>query len=133
MKPTLKPELAHTRKITVDETRVISFMGDDCRVYATPRIISDVEYTCRDFLLAHLDPGEDSVGTKVNWEHVGPALLGAEVTISIRLAHMDGRRVTFEAKVDDGADAVAHGTHERFIVDVQKVRERLLKKKAQRG
>ena len=133
MKPSLKPGLAHTRKITVDEPRVISFMGDDCRVYATPRIISDVEYTCREFLLAHLDPGEDSVGTKVNWEHVGPALLGAEVMLSIRIAQVEGRRVVFEAKVDDGADAVAHGTHERFIVDVQKLRERLLKKKAQRG
>lgn len=133
MKPTLKPGLAHIQKITVDEPRVISFMGDDCRVYATPRIISDLEYTCRNFLLEHLDPGEDSVGTKVNWEHVGPALLGAEVTISIKLAQVDGRRVTFEAKVADGADAVAHGTHERFIVEVQKVRERLLKKKAQRG
>jgi fluoroacetyl-CoA thioesterase len=133
MKPTLKPGLAHTKQITVDDSRVISFMGDDCRVYATPRIISDLEYTCRNFLLEHLDPGEDSVGTKVNWEHVGPALLGAEVTISIRLVTVDGRRVTFEASVSDGADAVAHGTHERFIVDVQKVRERLLKKKAQRG
>jgi predicted thioesterase len=87
MKPSLKPGLAHTRKITVDEPRVINFMGDDCRVYATPRIISDV----------------------------------------------DGRRVTFEAAVNDGDDAVARGTHERFVVDVQKVRERLLKKKAQRS
>ena len=133
MKPSLKAGLAHTRKITVDEPRVISFMGDDCRVYATPRIISDVEYTCREFLLAHLDPGEDSVGTKVNWEHVGPAMLGAEVTLSIKLVGVDGRRVTFEAKVEDGADAVAHGTHERFIVDVQKVRERLLKKKSRQA
>ena len=133
MKPTLKPGLSHSQKIMVDESRVISFMGDDCRVYATPRIISDVEYTCRNFLLGHLDPGEDSVGTKVNWEHVGPALLGAEITISIRLTNVDGRRVSFEAAVDDGADAVARGTHERFIVDVQKVRERLLKKKMQRG
>ena len=58
---------------------------------------------------------------------------GAEVTISTKLVQVDGRRVTFEAAVADGADAVAHGTHERFIVDVQKVRERLLKKKAQRG
>ena len=133
MKPSLKPGLAHTRKIIVDEARVINFMGDDCRVYATPRIISDVEYTCRDFLLGHLDAGEDSVGTKVNWEHVGPALLGAEITISIKLTNVDGRRVSFEAAVDDGVDAVARGTHERFIVDVQKVRERLLKKKAQRA
>ena len=132
MKSTLKSGLTHTRKLTVDEPRVISFMGDDCRVYATPRIISDVEYTCRDFLLAHLDTGEDSVGTKVNWEHVGPALLGAEVTISIKLLQVEGRRVTFDAKVNEGADEVARGTHERFIVDVQKVRDRLLKR-AQRG
>jgi len=58
MKPSLKPGLADTRKITVDEPRVISFMGEDCRVYATPRIIGDVEYTCRDFLLGHLDEWE---------------------------------------------------------------------------
>ena len=128
MKASLAPGLATTKTIRVDEPRVISFMGDDCRVYATPRIISDVEYTCRDFLLAHLDPGEDSVGTQVHWHHVGPALLGAEVTLEIKVANVDGRRVTFEAKVSDGADAVAHGTHERFVVDVRKVRERLLKK-----
>ena len=130
MKPTLKPGLDHTKNITVDDSRVINFMGEDCRVYATPRIISDVEYTCRDFLLAHLDPGEDSVGTKVNWEHVGPALLGEAVTVSVKLVQLEGRRVTFEAAVAAGADAVARGTHERFIVDVQKVRERLLKRKA---
>ncbi|HUL91669.1 MAG TPA: hotdog domain-containing protein [Burkholderiales bacterium] len=130
MKSTLKPGLTATKTITVDEPRVISFMGEDCRVYATPRIISDVEYTCRDFLLGHLDPGEDSVGTKVNWEHVGPALLGETVTVSVKLAQVEGRRVTFEAAVTAGADEVAHGSHERFIVDVHKVRERLLKRKA---
>ena len=133
MKPTLKPGLAHARKIKVDEARVINFMGEDCRVYATPRIISDVEYTCRDFLLAHLDPGEDSVGTKVNWEHVGPALLGESVIVSVKLVQIEGRRVTFEAGVKAGEDAVAQGTHERFIVDVQKVRDRLLKRKARVG
>src|SRR5262245_35730945 len=130
MKPTLKPGLGRTKSITVDDSRVINFMGEDCRVYATSRIISDVEYTCREFLLEHLDPGEDSVGTKVNWEHVGPALLGEAVTVSVKLLQVEGRRVTFEAAVAAGADAVARGTHERFIVDVQKVRERLLKRKA---
>src|SRR5882762_9333154 len=122
MKPSLKPGLAHTRKITVDEPRVINFMGDDCRVYATPRIISDVEYTCRDFLLGHLDAGEDSVGTKVNWEHVGPALLGADITISIKVVGVDGRRVTFEALVNDGADAVARAVHVRSTRGVEEVR-----------
>jgi predicted thioesterase len=133
MKPSLKPGIAHTRKIAVDDSRVIEFMGEDCRVYATPRIISDVEYTCRDFLLQHLDPGEDSVGTKVNWEHVGPALLGEAATVSVKLVQVEGRRVTFEASVEAGGDAVARGTHERFVVDVQKVRERLLNRKSRVG
>jgi len=130
MKPTLKPGLTATKTIIIDEPRVIDFMGENYRVYATPRTISDLEYTCRDFLLAHLDPGEDSVGTKVNWEHVGPALLGEKVTVSIKLIQVEGRRLTFEATIDAGSDAVARGTHERFVVDVQKVRERLLKRKA---
>src|SRR5437879_12802238 len=125
MTPTLTPRRAGTKKLSVDAPRVINFMGEDCRVYATPRIISDVEYTCRDFLLGHLDPGEDSVGTKVNWEHVGPALLGAEITISIKLTNVEGRRLSFEAAVNDGADAVAPGTHGRFIIAVQTGRQRL--------
>jgi len=131
MRATLAPGLATSRRITVDDTRVIGFMGDDCRVYATPRIISDIEYTCRNFLLGHLEPGEDSVGTKVSVEHVGPALLGADVSIDIKVIAVDGRRVTFEATVREGADEVLRGTHERFVVLVEKVRERLLKKKAQ--
>ena len=133
MKPTLAAGLAFSRRVTVDEPRCIAFMGDDCRVYATPRIISDVEYTCRNWLLEHLEPGEDSVGTRVNIEHVGPALLGAEVTIDVRVAAVDGRRVTFEALVKDGPDEVLKGTHERFVVAVDKVRERLLKRRAQQG
>lgn len=133
MKATLAPGLQTTRTVEVDESRVIAFMGDDCRVYATPRIISDVEYTCRDFLLEHLDPGEDSVGTRVNVEHVGPALLGAKATIDVSVKSVDGRRVTFEATVSDGADKVLVGVHERFVVDVAKVRDRLLKRRAQQG
>jgi predicted thioesterase len=132
MKPSLTPGLSTSRRITVDEVRCIAFMGDDCRVYATPRIISDVEYTCRNFLLEHLDPGEDSVGTRVNVEHVGPALLGAEATVEVRIAAVDGRRVTFEALVKDGPDEVLKGVHERFVVAVEKVRERLLRRKAER-
>jgi len=69
----------------------------------------------------------------VNIEHVGPALLGAEVTIDVRIAAVDGRRVTFEALVKDGPDEVLKGTHERFVVAVEKVRERLLKRRAQQG
>jgi fluoroacetyl-CoA thioesterase len=132
MKSSLTEGLTHSVTLTVDDARAISFMGDECRVYSTPNTIRDVEITSRNLLLDHLDPGEDSVGTRVNWEHVGPALFGAEATIAVRIIKVDGRRVTFEAKVTSGADDVARGTHERFVVDVEKVRDRLLKKRAAR-
>ncbi len=133
MRATLAPGLATNRRVVVDDARVIAFLGEDCRVYATPRIISDIEYACRNFLLGHLEPGEDSVGTRVNVEHVGPALLGAEVSIDIKVTAVDGRRVTFEAMVRDGADEVLRGSHERFVVAVEKVRARLLQRKAQQS
>jgi predicted thioesterase len=133
MKPSLSRSLAFHRTVTVDERRCIAFMGDECRVYATPSIISDVEYTCRNGLMEHLDPGEDSVGTRVEVEHVGPGLLGDEARIDVRVASIEGRRVLFEAEVTCGGEPVLHGRHERFVVDTAKVRERLLKKKAERG
>jgi len=46
---------------------------------------------------------------------------------------VEGRTVTFRVSVDDEKEPIGDGTHERFIVDVQKVRERLLKKKARRS
>jgi fluoroacetyl-CoA thioesterase len=62
MKPSLQPGLSTVRRFTVDRDRTISFMGEDARVYATPRLILDIEFTCRDLIVQHADPGEDSVG-----------------------------------------------------------------------
>jgi hypothetical protein len=45
MKSTLTLGLASTKRITVDEARCISFMGKEGMVYATPRMVLDVEYT----------------------------------------------------------------------------------------
>ena len=72
MKPSLEPGVSSTRRITVDRERTIGFMGEEARVYATPRLVGDLEYTCRDLLLAHLDPGEDSVGVEIALKHLVP-------------------------------------------------------------
>ena len=48
MKDTLRPGVSRTNRITVDRDRTIGFMGEEARVYATPRLISDIEMTCRD-------------------------------------------------------------------------------------
>ena len=133
MKSSLKNGLAFSKRVVVDESRVIGFMGKEGAVYATPRMVSDVEYTCRDFLLQHLDEGEDSVGAHVSIDHLAPTPMGLEVSVEIKVAEVDRRKVTFEFSVRDPVEEVGRGRHVRFVVETAKTRERLAAKRAKAG
>lgn len=130
MKPSLAAGLSATRRYTVDRTRTIEFMGEEGRVYATPSLVRDIEIGCREFLLAHLDPGEDSVGTRIELDHLAPTLLGMEVEIACTVAEVKGRLVTFDITAKDGVDQIARGRHVRFVSDMAKTKERLAAKRA---
>jgi predicted thioesterase len=130
MSDTLKAGLTLTRRIDVDRERTISFMGDECRVYATPLMLYDVEFACRDLLLEHLEPGKDSVGTRVELDHVGATLLGMWAEITVTLAKVEGPAVSFDFTVRDAVEEVARGKHNRFIVGVEKTAQRLKAKAA---
>jgi predicted thioesterase len=125
MKPSLQPGLTSVKRIPIDRDRTISFMGEEARVYATPRLISDIEFTCRDLILQHADPGEDSVGTEVAVKHLAPTLAGSTVEISVRITAVDGRKIAFEVSAKDELDTVSAGTHGRFVVEVARTKERL--------
>jgi len=133
VKETLKAGLAHSKTVQVDESRCIGFMGKEGAVYATPRMVSDVEYTCREFLLAHLDPGEDSVGAHVSIDHLAPTPMGLSATIDLKVVEVDRRKVTFEFSVRDPLEQVGRGRHVRFVVETAKTRERLAAKRAKAG
>ncbi len=134
MKSTLAPGLSASTRLTVDRDRTIHFLGESARVYATPALLRDIETTARDLLLAHLDPGEDSVGTRVELDHVAATLLGMSVDIAVRVVEVKGRAVTLEFEGRDAVEPICRGRHQRFVVDVQKTEERLaakMKKAAQ--
>jgi predicted thioesterase len=128
MKTTLQAGLAAKRRFRIDRERTIDFMGEKARVYATPMLVRDIEVTCREFLLGHLDAGEDSVGTRVEIDHLAATLLGMEVEISIGVAEVKGRAVTFSVEAHDGIDAVCRGKHMRFVVDLKQTEARLAAK-----
>lgn len=125
MSDTLQPGLSATRRITVDTARTISFMGDDCRVYSTPNLLYDVEMACRDLLLAHVEAGKDSVGTRVELDHVGATLLGMWVDITVTLSEINGPAAVFTFSARDCLEEVARGKHNRFVVDTAKTAKRL--------
>jgi predicted thioesterase len=133
MKPTLAAGISAQATIAVDRPRTIDFMGESARVYATPMLVRDIEMTARDLLLAHLDPGEDSVGTRVEIDHLAATLLGQRVTLKVTVAEVKGRAVTLEVEGHDGVDTICRGRHARFVVDVKATEARLAAKAAKAG
>lgn len=133
MRSSLKAGLAFSKSVLVDESRCIGFMGKEGAVYATPRMVSDVEYTCRDMLLEHLEEGEDSVGAHVSIDHLAPTPMGLQVTIQARIVEVDRRKVTWEFSVRDPVEEVGRGKHVRFVVETAKTRQRLAAKRAKAG
>lgn len=130
MSEPLRTGLTATRRVEIDAERTISFMGDDCRVYATPKLLYDVEFACRDLLIEHIEPGKDSVGTRVELDHLGATLLGMWVEITVTVAEITGAAVTFEFTARDAVEEVARGKHSRFIVGIEKTAQRLKAKLA---
>jgi fluoroacetyl-CoA thioesterase len=129
MKSSLAKGLRTTKRFTVDRDRTISFMGEEMRVYATPSMVRDVEHTCLDFLKQHLDEGENSVGARVEIDHLGPTLLDMPVDVTATIADIDGRRVTFEVEVKDAIETVGKARHVRFVVDLARQKSRLEQKR----
>jgi predicted thioesterase len=128
MKPTLQTDLTSKVSFTVDRDRTIDFMGEAARVYATPMLVRDIEVACRNLLLEHLDAGEDSVGTRVEIDHIGATLLGMRVDLTVRVAEINGRAVVFDVEGRDGVEPIVRGRHSRFVVDVAKTAQRLAAK-----
>jgi predicted thioesterase len=133
MSEPLQAGLTLTRRIEIDRDRTISFMGDECRVYSTPRMLYDIEMACRDLLLEHTEPGKDSVGTRVELDHVGATLMGMWVEITVTLTAVNGGAVTFDFSARDAIEEVARGKHNRFVVGIEKTAQRLKAKLAKAG
>ena len=120
---------ALSRELVVDEERLISFMGDDFRVYATPEIVWDAEMLCRDLLLAHLAPGHDSVGVRVEIDHLAAGLPGSAIRIEAIVTAVAGQRVTFGFEVRDALELIARGCHQRVAVALPATLDRLAAKR----
>ncbi|WP_432474397.1 thioesterase family protein [Amphritea sp. HPY] len=125
MKNSLNVGATSTCRIDIDRDRTIEFMGDECRVYSTPNLLYDIEMTCRNLLLEYSDAGEDSVGTRIELDHIGATLEGMWVDIQVTVNEAKGRAVSFDVLVTDPLEKVAMGKHSRFVVDLEQTAGRL--------
>jgi len=133
MKSSLAAGITATSTLVVDRDRTIGFMGEKARVYATPMLVRDIEMACRELLLQHLDSGEDSVGTRVELDHLAATLLGMRVELTVTVASIQGRAVTLDVSGRDTVDLICKGRHTRFVVDLKTTEARLAAKAQKAG
>jgi fluoroacetyl-CoA thioesterase len=114
----LAPGLRYSRVVNVtDELTPAHLRHDPIRVLSTPDMIRLIEQTAIEAVQSHLDPGQTTVGTRVDIAHLAATPVGMSVTIEVELTEVDRRRLAFRVAVRDELDEAGRGTHERFIID----------------
>lgn len=139
MKDTLKVGLTHEFRFPVPESKIVSALFPESpefqlmpRVLATGFMVGLIEWSCIQAVNPHLDwPREQTVGIGINVNHMAATPVGLTVTVNVRLEKMEGRKLTFSVRADDGVDEISTGIHERFVIDAEKFNEKMTKKAKQ--
>ena len=97
-------------------------------VLATSVLVQLIEQACGDCIASLLEEGQISLGTHIDIEHSKPVPVGFIVRIEAEIVTIDGPRITFAVRVFDEQEAVAEGSHERYLIDRVKFREKLQEK-----
>lgn len=129
MKPTLAVGQLREFSYRVPEEKTVAHVFEGERlfvdmppVFATAYLVGLIEWVCMQALEAHLEPGEQSVGTAVNMTHTAATPVGLTVKVTVRVSGIQGRRVRFDVRAEDDAELIGEGTHERFVI----LRERFM-------
>jgi fluoroacetyl-CoA thioesterase len=116
------------QKFVVGAQHAIDFADDEMpAVLCTPWLIWFLEHAAREAVLPCLEPGESTVGTEVEVQHVAATPVGGVVHCQARVVRVDGTEVWFQLQARDGSGTVAKGFHklrvirkERFAAAVRK-------------
>ena len=99
-------------------------------VFATPYMIALMENAAVNAVQAHLEEGQGTVGTKLEVTHDAATPIGMKVWAEAELTAVEGKKLTFSVKAFDEAGPIGGGTHERFIITVDRF---LAKAEAKKG
>ena len=95
------------------------------KVFATPMMVTAMENAALNAVRDYLDPGESCVGTLVNVRHLAATPVGHRVTAEAVVTKIDGRRIEFTVSARDEIEEIGNGTHERMVVDMARIDQRL--------
>ncbi len=126
----LKIGITGEAKAIVSENNTAIALGSGgVPVLATPAMIALMENAAMSSVSLYLPEGSSSVGTRIESSHVAATPLGMEVTARCELVEIDGKRLVFRVEAYDALGKIGEGTHERFIINVEKFMKKTEEKK----
>lgn len=136
MKETLKPGIKHQHKFNVPASKTVPALYPESdefaampEVFATGFLVGFLEWTCIVAINPHLDwPSEQTVGTHINVSHEAATPPGLEVTATVELIAVEGKKLTFAVQAHDGVDLISRGSHERFVINKERFDARVATK-----
>jgi fluoroacetyl-CoA thioesterase len=136
MKDSLKAGLTFAFEFQIPPTKTVPRLYPEStefqmmpEVLATGFMIGLIEWACIQAINPHLDwPQEQSVGIHVNLSHSAATPPGLTVRVEGTLTKVEGRKLSFQIQASDGVDTISEGTHERFVIDAQRFKQKVAAK-----
>ena len=102
---------------TVTEQNTAAAVGSgSLPVFATPMMTALMEQAACAALDGALEPGETTVGTRLEITHDAATPVGSAVRAEAEVTAVDRRKITFAVRAFDAAGPIGQGVHERFVV-----------------
>ena len=94
-------------------------------VLATPVMIMVMENAALNAIKPYLDAGESALGTRVDVRHLAATPAGRRISGEAKVTHVDGRRIEFSIRAIDAIEEIGVGTHERVVIQLSKLSDRM--------
>ena len=133
MKESLKPGIKYEHKFKIPKSKTVPSLYPESdefvampEVFATGFLVGFLEWACIKAINPHLDwPQVQTLGTHINVSHEAATPVGLEVTATVELIAVEGKKLIFNVEAHDGVDLISKGQHERFVINRQKFDERI--------
>lgn len=137
MKDSLQPGIRYEHRFVVPSSKTVPALYPEAEefvampeVFATGFLVGFLEWACIKCINPHLDwPREQTVGTHIDVSHEAATPPGLEVTATVELIAIEGRKLTFKVEAHDAVELISRGRHERFIIDRQRFDAKAIQKK----
>jgi fluoroacetyl-CoA thioesterase len=94
-------------------------------VFSTPYLVLIMENAALNAIKQYLEPGESALGTRVDVRHLVATPAGREVTAHAEVIRTEGRKIDFRIWATDGVEDIGTGTHERTLVSIARIIEKM--------